>query len=238
MGCRPDHKTVIPLYVPQRAARDIDFFAYDVTFDETGAESSRARTDLTGAVVFFEVRDANGAIVIQKNSLLVSQVVIGADQSASSTSRGQATVKLVGTDTDGLTPGATYYYDVWVKLSDGRIDTVIDKSRFHVCDGIVEVPVGPPQATPGQPASQSDQFRSFTHTWSGDGVSDTVTIPGNGMVDATYCVAMSINTIPSGGVAALLYAPESTRTTTQLVIQASASLKAGTIIDIILRDRT
>lgn len=241
MSCRPDHKTIIPLYIPQGIVRDLPFISYDVDFDELGAEEARARSDMTGAVVYFRVEDADGVTVIDLNSLLASQIEIGADQSlgqpAGTDTRGVATVKLVTALTSSLTPGAIYWYDVWAEYGDGRVDTIVDKSRFNVCDGIFEPTVGPPAAVPGTPASQTDQHRSFLHTWSADGDSDTVAIPGNGMVDAEYCVAPTINTLPSGGAAALLIVPETTRTSTQFVILASGSMKAGTTIDIIVRDR-
>lgn len=229
-------KVTRTIRIPQRATRDYLFTAWDIAYDNTGAESGRTASDLTGSYIYFAVRDSSDVLVIEKNSTLASQIEIESDQTPGSTTRGQGTLKLVGSDTSGLTVGAVYYYDIWVQHGDGRIDTIVDKSRFIVCDGIVEVDVGPPAAVPGNPASQSDQFRSFKWTVVATAATFTVTMPGNGMVDATYCVSPTISFIPSGGVAALIVCPETGRTSTTFPVNASAPLLTGTIIDFIVRD--
>jgi hypothetical protein len=132
------------LKIPQGAARNYTLTAYDVTLDEEGNEVSRARTDLTGATVSFRVTlDSDDVTVILKTSADSNEIEIATDQTAgqpqATDTRGQATLKLVSTDTSGMDPDLAYIYDVWVELTDGRADTIIDRSKFTVLDAVFEV---------------------------------------------------------------------------------------------------
>jgi len=111
--------------------------------------------------------------------------------------------------------------------------TIIDQSYFHPSDRFVAVSN---VTLFVEMALQSDQERSFVHTWSATGDSDVVPIPDIGMVDNIYVVTPIIENIPTGGDAAVFSIPSATRTPTQFVLLASGSLLAGTTIMIFLRD--
>ena len=75
---------------------------------------------------------------------------------------------------------------------------------------------------------------AFRHTWSPDGDSDTVPIPDFAMPSASYFVQAMIADVASGGGAGILTAPVASRTTTQLLLRSTASIKSGTTVDVTL----
>jgi hypothetical protein len=175
-------------------------------------------------------------IVINKQSSITSQIEIHADQVTEST-KGTAILKLVGVDTSGLVVGSTYYYDIWVHKGGGK-KPIVTKSKFHVTDGVYEPAVGPPSASPADPAVQAEQERSFQYTTVADGDSFTVSIPGSGMVDSSYVGFVDITTIPGGGSYSPNYIDNASKTPTQFDIKTSAIVLTGTVFDIFLRDLT
>ena len=120
-----------PLRVPRGAVKKYDLKAYDITRNELGVEVSRSVTDLTGAVITFKVKDptVGPATVISKTSATAGEIDIDADPTT-----GLAILSLVAADTNSLTIGKRYVYDVWVTLPDGRVDTIVDASPFYVND--------------------------------------------------------------------------------------------------------
>ena len=222
------------LRIPQWSIVNRLVTAEDVTFDQYGVQQSRVRTDLTGGVVYLTVRDDDGTVVIQKDSSVVSEIEIK-NQGVAAT-KGQATIKFVEADTAPLTPGAKYWFDIWAKTADGREEPIVDRGRFHVDRSTTHISEGPAPSLPAYPASQTPQLRSFKWVAPAGGDSFTVTIPGSGMVDATYIVVGTYSTIPVGGAWAAIYCPETSRTVAAFGLETSAPILAGTVIDFILRD--
>lgn len=71
------------------------------------------------------------AFALERNSdLLIEKVITDFEDD------GSAIIMLEGTDTLDLNPGQ-YLYEVQVKTSDGRIDTVITTTRFTLLEGII-----------------------------------------------------------------------------------------------------
>lgn len=90
----------------------------------------------------------------------------------------------------------------------------------------------------GAAAVQTLDERSFLFTVPSDGVDFTAAIPTPGMRDNTYAIAWSYNTIAVGGSSGTeLEFPQADRTSTTFKIKADSTLKSGTTIDFILRDR-
>lgn len=84
--------------------------------------------------------------------------------------------------------------------------------------------------------SSTDGSRAFQFTVPSDGDSFSVSIPVANMPDATYSVAGGITTIPSGGIFALPHVPDASKTISSFTVEFSAVVKAGTVVDFILRD--
>lgn len=84
---------------------------------------------------------------------------------------------------------------------------------------------------------QSGQEQSFQFTTPSSADEYAVTIP-IAMTDTTYVVEATISTVPTGGALAMLVAKNAGRTTTQFTLSCSGKLAAGTVIDIVVRDRT
>lgn len=225
------------LRIPQWSIVNRLITAEDITFDQYGAEVSRGRTDLTGGVVYFTVRDANDVIVMQKDSTNTAEIEHKNQIVAATT--GQATLKFVRADTAPLSsdPAVKYWFDIWVMTADGREEPIVDRGRFYVDRSATNIELGPAPSLPTYPAAQTPQERSFVWSWSATGSSDTVNIPGTGMVDSDYVVAATIEDVPSGGAVTVLTAPSSGRSTTTLQLVGAGSLLIGTTIGLILRDR-
>lgn len=192
--------------------------------------------NLAGFEVEFEVKTADDEPDPPLVARQVGNGVTILDQTPGSDTEGVVEVQLDPIHTRDLDPD-TYRYDVvWIEA---------DLDRFHfpgtpedfVVLGVVNQAdgAGPPPVV-GQPAPQSEQERSFTHTWSTTGQTDLVTFAA-GMFDAGYVVAARIRSVPAGGpvVAQLLSLSE---TVGDFVLDAGDDgfLLAGTTIDVIVRD--
>ena len=223
------------LRIPQWSIVNRLITAEDITFDQYGAEVSRGRTDLTGGVVYFTVRDENGVIVIQKDSTNSAEIEHKNQLVAATT--GQATLKFVYADTAPLSsdPKVKYWFDIWVMTADGREEPIVDRGRFYVDKSSTHIALGPAPALPTYPAAQTPQERSFLWTWSATGTSDVVTIPGAAeMVNGDYVVLAMVE----DGTPVAFTAASGTRTTAGFTLLASASLTIGDTVGIFLRDRS
>ncbi len=230
-------KTPGRLRIPQWAITTRLVTASDVTYDENDVFVSEVRTNLDGGVVYFTVRDEDGTIVMQKDSTNVAEIE-HRNQAVAAT-EGQADIKFVEADTAPLSsdPSVKYWFDCWARTVDGREEPIVDRGRFYVHKSTTHISAGPAPSLPSYPATQTPQERSFLWTWSATGDTNTVTIPGVGMVDTTYVVQAIIEDIPSGGSASVITSPSSGRTTTTFTLLAAGALLAGTTISIITRDR-
>lgn len=221
------------LRIPQWSIVNRLVTAQDISFDINGVETARVRTNLDNGVVYLTVRDASGTIVLQKDS--TNSAEIEHKNQLIAELEGQATIKFVEADTAPLQAGAVYWFDVWVKHSDGREEPIVDSGRFYVDVSQTHISEGPAPSLPTFPASQTPQFQNFKWTATAVITAHTVTIPNGGMVDATYTVTATLNTI-AGGTFPLVAAPDSARTATTFPITTSAALTVGDTIDFQVRD--
>jgi len=225
------------LRIPQWSVVSRLVTAEDVSYDENEVETGRVRTNLAGGVIYFTVEDADGTIVIQKDSTNVAEIVLR-DQTPLSATEGQADVYFVEADTSPLSsdPSDKYWFDCWAATADGREEPIVDRGRFFVDKSTTHISAGPAPAIPTFPASQSPQERSFKFTIPTLGTFWTVTFPGV-MVDVVYCIESHISDLPlATSPVAVLYDLAADRTATDFILRASGPLEAGTIIDIHARD--
>lgn len=124
------------LKIPQWAITDRTVTAWDIVRDVFDVETSRSRTDLTTATVYFTVRDDDDVVVIQKDSDTIIEIEI-LNQLVDAT-KGQARIYFVEADTSTLTVGATYWFDCWVKV-DGREQPIVDRGKFIVCESVTRI---------------------------------------------------------------------------------------------------
>lgn len=130
------------LRIPQWAVVSRVVTSNDVVYDENGVEESRSRTDLTGATIYFTVKDASGTAVIQKSSVDVNEIEI-LDQGVEAT-LGQARIKFVEADTATLSTTTQYFFDVWVSTAGALIEEpIIDYGRFFVDKSATRISVAP-----------------------------------------------------------------------------------------------
>ncbi len=125
--------------IPHRATLHRTITVFEDTLDEEGTVESTARFDLTGSTLVFAVDDHNEEL-ITKVSSDDEQIEL---LTQSGDTEGQATLKLIGYDTDSLTPGYDYFYDLWVHTTDSQVVQVIERSKFVVNETSYE-PVTPP----------------------------------------------------------------------------------------------
>jgi len=225
------------LRIPQWSIVNRLITAEDVTFNQYGSEVSRGRTDLTGGVVYFTVRDENDVIVLQKDSTVTAEIEHKNQLVAATT--GQATLKFVYADTAPLSsdPKTKYWFDIWVMTADGREEPIVDRGRFYVDRSATHIALGPAPALPTYPAAQNQQERSFKWTAPTTGDTFTITIPGTGMVDTVYTIPQpGFATIPSGGSWTPTHCPETQRTSTTFQLLCNSAILAGTVLDFQLRD--
>jgi len=220
--------------IPQWAIVNRLLTAQDVAFGADNVEISRVRTNLTGAVVHFTVRDENGTIVIQKDSTDITQIEI--KNQALAALEGQYNVKFVEADTAPLSTTAIYWFDSWAATSDGFEEPVIDTGRFFVDKSQTHISEGPAPSLPTYPASQTERLQSFQWVVTSTGTSHTVTIP-TAMVNSTYIATVTPNTI-AGATFPICVCPESGRTTTTFPMSTSISITAGDTLDFLVRDRS
>lgn len=203
-----------------------------VTFTVTVTDQNDDALDLTGASAHCWVKTSASAEtpVIAKSSGNPGEIDILVPETD-----GQLEINFDPVDTQSLDAG-TYYYDVLVQLATGERYVVVKPSKFIVEAGIVDL-AGASPPTPGDPAPQNEDEKSFQFTVPGDGDSWSVSVPGGGMYDGDYIVMASITTLPAGGSLALLYAPDSSKTSTGFTLESSGELLQNTVIDLLLRDR-
>ena len=221
------------LKIPQWAIVSRTVTAFDIATDEYDVETGRTRTDLTGAVVHFTVRDAAGVIVIQKTSADPLEILI-LDQTDAAT-KGQSKIFFLEDDTGALLVDGEYWFDCWAANGTSE-EPIVDRGRFFVCESVTHISVGVAPSIPTYPSPQLSQERSFKWTAPSDGDDFTITIPGTGMVDGTYCVTAEYSFIPDPVVWASRYFPEASRTATQFQLLTSSNILTGTVVDFILRD--
>ena len=147
--------------IPQWAIVNRLLTAENVTFDQYGKEvaNSRVRTDLTGGIVYFTVRDNDGNIVIQKDSTNAAEIELKSQ--VVEATKGQATVHFVYADTAPLSsdPTTKYWFDSWAMLANGLEEPIVDRGRFYVDKSATHIAAGPAPALPTYPAAQTPQER-------------------------------------------------------------------------------
>ncbi len=122
-----------PIRIVRGAIREYDLFSYDATVDEEGSEitASRARSDLTSAVITATFERADETLLFTKVSSDTAQIEIHADQVTAAT-KGSAILKFIAADTSALVPGTEFWYYIDAVYADGRDDRLVKRSRFHV----------------------------------------------------------------------------------------------------------
>ena len=92
-----------PIRVVKGEVFDFNLVIYDVTLDENNVEvaESRARSDLSSAVITHTVELADGTDVFTKVSTTPTEILINPDQ-VSALTKGTALIKYVAVDTSGL----------------------------------------------------------------------------------------------------------------------------------------
>lgn len=207
--------------------------ALDITTNEFDVETSRTRSDLTNAVIYFTVRDSAGTVVIEKTSANAAEI-LKLDQGAPET-MGQARVYFVADDTSPLIAGANYWFDCWAS-EPGNQEPIVDRGKFIVLESVTDIANSPAPYYPGSPAPQTVQARSFRWVVPTDGDDFTVTIPGVGMLNAAYHVGVTFVALPVGGAAAVCLVDETVQTTTTFNLKTSGVITAGTVFTFYLRD--
>jgi len=203
------------------------------TFRIVVSDEAGDAVDLTGATVYFWVKEnvSDTTPVITKNSDNAGEAEI---LTQAGDTLGKADIFLNPNDTQSLDPG-TYYYDVLVQLSTGDRYVVVNPAKLFIEQGVVDLSGAPPP-TPGLPAPQNEDEKSFQFTVPSDGDSWTISIPSS-MYDGSYCVMAQIVSVPTGGDAAILIPLDSSKTANSFTLTATGVLLQDTLIDIILRDR-
>jgi len=225
------------LSVPQWGVVNRLLTAENVTFDQYGKEvaGSRTRTDLTGGIVYFTVRDDDGNIVIQKDSTDAAEIELK-NQVAEAT-KGQAVVHFVYDDTAPLITdlGQKYWFDAWALLPSGLKEPIVDRGRFFVEKSVTHIDAGPAPSLPTYPAPQVTQERSFNWSAPSAVTTYTITVPDDGMVDAVYGVWATFENVV-GSTPTSYKVPSSTRTATQFDIEFDTALAIGDTVNFFLRD--
>lgn len=99
--------------------------------DVVSGKLVKSRSNLLGATIIFVLKaDRESATEVLRLTSANSAEIEILTQSGSTL--GQAVIKLKNADTDLLTPGVCYYYEVWVFTTDFRMEPVIDTSKFEV----------------------------------------------------------------------------------------------------------
>jgi len=139
--------------------------------------------------------------------------------------------------TGDATPAGLYYYDV-VAIFPGPIRRYVVKPTKVIVRAVVNGIEASAPVPIGQAAAQDHTERSFIFTATVTGTTQTVTIPGSGMYDATYSVAAFSLRDPAPGDGAHPDArfPVASRTTTSFTVVTDTDIRAGSTFDVYLRD--
>ncbi|KKM69735.1 hypothetical protein LCGC14_1447760 [marine sediment metagenome] len=199
------------------------------------------RIDLTGSVAHWrqKLNAVDSAVEIAKSSALATEILL-LPQGVGVATRGQFDVFLIPFDTANTPlPVGTHVFDSWIVHPTLGDHAVVRLGTMVLLREITNLAVVIPPPTPGTPFPQSSQARTFLHTWSATGTSDTVTIPGGAtaMFDATYVVKGDIEDIPVGGSFAGIWFPSAGRTQSSFTVQAQGPLLIGTTIGFKVTDR-
>ncbi len=122
--------------------QDISFIRGETkTLRVTITDEDGELLNLTGSTVYFRLKqkitDADPAIIL-KDSGTPTDIEILLPQTTL-TNTGRADIKLVPSDTSGLTPGK-YVYDVWIALASGAEHTVVKPSVFFIEQAVTQLP--------------------------------------------------------------------------------------------------
>lgn len=112
--------------LPQWAVTRRFVYSDDVDFNPYAEEQSSADTDLSGATIYFTVRNKKThEVVISKSSGDINEIEVLPPATA-----GGIAIKFVESDTVNLHYSENYYFDVWGDIGDGRIEPIVDRGRF------------------------------------------------------------------------------------------------------------
>jgi len=112
----------------------------DRTFRLLVTDNDGNPVDLTGATLYFTVKDglsATAITILTKTSASSAQIAIQ-NQLVPAT-KGMALIYLVPTDTATQAPGQ-YYYDAWLKTVDGKKVDLLPPSTFEIRAAVTTVP--------------------------------------------------------------------------------------------------
>lgn len=109
----------------------------DQTYRITVVDANGVLVDLTGATVYYTVKQAasDAAALIAKTSATVTEIDILAQSGAT---LGQAEIYLVPADTSALL--GSYLYDVWVEMPSGLQYAIVAPARLKVEAAITSIP--------------------------------------------------------------------------------------------------
>lgn len=144
---------------------------------------------------------------------------------------------IANTDTQYL-GGQRGVYDVVLRRA-GFDDTVIPTSALYLAASALAAGDPAPAAVIPIAAAQDVTERSFTWTAVATATTQTVAIPGGGMVDASYAIASFALRDPAPGDGAHPDArfPTAGRLAGSFTVEVDAPIRAGSVYDVVLRDR-
>jgi len=195
------------------------------------------RIDLSVAGTFAHWRMKNNAVdaavEISKISSLPAEILI-LPQGVGVATRGQYDALILPADTAfAPLPVGLHVFDSWIDHPTFGEHAVVRGGEMLLIREITALAVTPPPIVVGTPFPQSTQARSFRHTWTATGTSNTATIPGP-MFDTGYVVSYGIE---DSTVFAMLKFPSAGRTVTSFPILASGPIPIGTTIGFDVVDR-
>lgn len=129
-------------------------------------------------------------------------------------------------------------YDVVLRRS-GFDDTAIPTSALYIAASALAAGDPTPAVAVPVAAAQDATERSFTWTAAVTATTQTVAIPGGGMVDASYAIASFALRDPAPGDGAHPDArfPTAGRLAGSFTVEVDAPIRAGSVYDVVLRDR-
>lgn len=129
-------------------------------------------------------------------------------------------------------------YDVRL-LRSGFADEVIPTSALYISGAAAAPGATAPAPTVPASAPQDNTERSFSWTATVTTTTQTVNIPGGGMVDVSFALVSFALRDPAPGDGAHPDArfPTAGRTTTSFTVVTDSPIRAGSVYDVVLRDR-